>query len=83
MEVAFALRTFADLSQNIFLIILFIYLLIFVFPRAARVAHGGSQARGPIGAVAASAFARATAMLDPGSKPRLRPTPPLMATPDP
>ena len=36
-------------------------------------AHGGSQARGPVEAVAAS---------NAGSEPRLQPTPQLMATPD-
>jgi len=59
----------------------FFYFFVFVFFwGAAPVAYGGSQARGPIGAVAAG--------LHPGhsnteSKPRLWPTPQLTAMPDP
>ena len=48
--------------------------------RAAPAAYGGSQARGLIGAVAASLCQRHS---NAGSKPRLRPIPQLMATPDP
>ena len=48
--------------------------------RAAAAAHGSSQARGPIGATAAGlGHSHSNA----GSKPRLQPTPHLMATPDP
>ena len=43
-------------------------------------AYGGSQARGPIGAVAASLHQSHN---NEGSEPRLQPTPQLMATPDP
>ena len=43
-------------------------------------AHGGSQARGRIGAVAASLHQSHS---NPGSKPCLQPTPQLTATPDP
>ena len=50
----------------------------FVFFRAAPGAYGGSQARGQIGAAAASHSHSNT-----GSKPRLQPTPLFMATPDP
>ena len=46
--------------------------------RAAPMAHGGSQAGGPIRAAAAD-LRHSNA----GSKPRLRPTPQLTATPDP
>ena len=50
------------------------------FFRAAPAAYGGSQARGPVRAVAASLRqGRSNA----GSKPRLRPTPQLTAMPDP
>ena len=37
-----------------FLILIFMYLFIFVFSRAAPMAYGNSQARGPIGPIAAS-----------------------------
>ena len=46
---------------------------------ATSAAYGGSQARGPIGARAASLHHSHSNM---GSKLRLRPTPELMATPD-
>ena len=46
---------------------------------AAPAAYGGSQARGPIGAVAASLRQSHS---NAGSEPRLRPTPQLTATPD-
>ena len=47
--------------------------------RAAPVAHGGSQARGLIGAVATGLCQSHS---NAGSEPRLRPTPQLTATPD-
>ena len=53
---------------------------VFGFFIAVPVAHGGSQARGPIGAVAASLHHSHS---DSGSEPRLRPTPQLVATPNP
>ena len=56
--------------------------LFFVFClfRAAPSAYGDSQARGGIGAVAVSLYHSHSNV---GSKPRLQPTPQLMATPDP
>jgi len=57
----------------------FIYLFL-SFSRAAPVAYGGSQARGPIGAVAASLRHSHSHL---GSEPRLQPTPQLTAMPDP
>ena len=62
---------------------LFIYLLIYLFclfaiSRAAPAAYGGSQARGPFGAVAVC-LCHSNA----GSEPRLQPTPQLTAVPDP
>ena len=59
---------------------IYIFLLSFCLFQAAALAHGGSQARGLIGAIAASlhhshSYAR--------SEPRLRPTPQLTATPGP
>ena len=47
---------------------------------APTVAYGGSQARGLIGAVAASLH---HSLSYKGSEPRLRPTPQLTAMPDP
>ena len=56
------------------------FFCLFVFSRATLVAHGGSQARGRIGAVASSLrHGHSNA----GSEPHLRPTPQLTATPDP
>jgi len=46
---------------------------------AALAAYGGSQARGLIGAVAASLHQSHS---NAGPEPRLQPTPQLMATPD-
>ena len=48
--------------------------------RALPVAYGGSQARGQIGGVAAGLCQSHSNL---GSKPRLWPTPQLMAMPDP
>ena len=55
------------------------FVCLFVF-RAAPSAFGGSQARGLIGAVAASLHHSHSKV---GSEPHLRPIPQLMATPDP
>ena len=61
------------------LLLLFFFCL-FAISRAAPGAYGGSQARGPIGAVAAGLRQSHSHA---GSEPRLRPTPQLTATPDP
>ena len=53
---------------------------LFAFSRAATVAHGGSQARGLIGAVAAGPRQSHSNM---GSEPYVQPTPQLMAMADP
>ena len=53
---------------------------LFAFSGAAPVAYGGSQARGPMGAVAASLRQSHS---NAGSKPSLQPTPQLTPTPDP
>ena len=58
----------------------FVFVFVFVFSRAALAAYGGSQARGLIGAVAASLHQSHSNV---GSEPHLRPTPQLTATPDP
>ena len=66
---------------------LFIYLFIYLFTfglfalsRATPLAHGGSQVRGSIGAVAAGLHQSHS---NAGSELCLQPTPQLMATPDP
>ena len=56
------------------------FFCLFAFSRAALGAYGGSQARGLIGAVATSLRQSHS---NPGSEPHLRPTPQLIATPDP
>ena len=66
-------------EPNILLFCLFVCLVFCPF-RAAPIAYGVSQARGQIGAVASGLGQRHSNM---GSEPRLRPTPQLMATPDP
>ena len=67
-------------------IYLFIYLNFFFFffglfaiSWAAPTAYGGSQARGPIGAVATGLHQSHS---NTGSEPHLQPTPQLTATPD-
>ena len=61
--------------------ILFYYFIfcLFAISWAAPTAYGGSQARGPIGAVATSLCQSHS---NAGSEPRLQPTPQLTATPD-
>ena len=56
---------------------------LFAFSRSALAAYGGSQASGLIDGVAASLHLSHSNMGNMGSKPRLRSTPQLMATPDP
>ena len=56
------------------------FVLFFFFLRAAPMAYGDSQARGQVGAVAASLHHSHSNV---GSEPHLRPTPQLTATPDP
>ena len=63
--------------EKIFIIIIFFCL--FVFSRAAPAAYGGSQARGPIWAVAASLHQSHS---NAASVPRLQPTPQLTAMPN-
>ena len=64
---------------NFFFFFVFFFCL-FAISWVAPVAYGGSQARGPIGAVAADLpLSHSNAV----SEPSLQPTPQLMATPDP
>ena len=58
----------------------FFFFCLFAISLAAPAAYGGSQARGPIGALA-SGLCQSHSKA--GSKPRLQPTPQLSATPDP
>ena len=67
-------------GSNFFLFCFVFFFLSFCFVRAALAAYGGSQARGPIGAVDAGLRQSHS---NTGSKPCPRPTPQLMATPDP
>ena len=59
---------------------IFFLFFVFVFSRAAPAAHGGSQTRGLIGAVAAGPHHNHS---NARSEPHLSPTPQLMAMPDP
>ena len=58
----------------------FFFFGLFVFSRAAPMAHGSSQARGLFGAVA---IGLCHSHSNAGSELHLQPTPQLMATPDP
>ena len=60
---------------------LFIYLFIYLLFRAAPVAYGGSQARGPVGAVATGL--RHSPTVKPDLSLGLQPSPQLTATLDP
>ena len=66
-----------SLSNAIKIVISSFFCLCYFF-WAASAAYGGSQARGLIGAVAASLRQSHSV----GSQPRLQPTPQLIATPD-
>ena len=57
----------------------YLFFVFLLFLWAAPAAHGGSQARGQIGAVATSLHQSHSNV---GSEPRLQPTPQLTATPD-
>ena len=63
---------------------MYIYVSIYFFPfllfTATPTAYGGSQARGPVGATAAGLCHSHS---NTRSQPHLRPTPQLMAMPDP
>ena len=58
----------------------FVCVCVFVFSRALPAAYGGSQARGLTGAIAAGLCQSHS---NTGSELHLRPTPQLMAMPDP
>ena len=66
--------------RNQYFMYVCIYVCLFAIYWAAPMVYGGSQARGRIGAVAAGL---GQSHSNAGSKPRLQPTPQLMATPDP
>ena len=66
----------------IYLFVFFVFFVVVVVVAiswAAPAAYGGSQARGPIGAVATGLRQSHS---NAGSEPRLQPTPQLTATPD-
>ena len=62
------------------LFLFFFFFCLFAISWAAPAAYGGSQARGPIGAVATGLRQSHS---NAGSEPHLQPTPQLTATPDP
>ena len=64
----------------ILLTFLFVCFCLYAFSRAASTAYGGSQARGLVRAVATGLHHSHSNVR---SETRLRPTPPLTATPDP
>ena len=71
-------KTSGDLRN--YPVIFFFFLVFSAFSRATPAACGDSQARGPIGAVAAGLHHSHSNI---GPEPHLRPTPQLTATPDP
>ena len=62
-----------------FCLLSFFVVVVVAISWAAPAAYGGSQARGPIGAVATGLRQSHS---NAGSEPRLQPTPQLTATPD-
>ena len=74
------MKASVDLGSNEDLRFGLLFFGLFAFSRAAPAAHGGSQARGLIGAVAASLCQSHSNV---GSEMHLRPTPQLTATLDP
>ena len=77
-EISFA---FAQIEYlNLSLRFVFYLFVCFLLLGAVLAVHGGSQARGPIGVVAAGLHQSHSNV---GSEPSLRPTPRLPATPDP
>ena len=62
-----------------FVFCLFVVVVVVAISWAAPAAYGGSQARGPIGAVATGLRQSHS---NAGSEPRLQPTPQLTAMPD-
>jgi len=64
---------------KLFSVILIFFLSFFAISWAAPEAYGGSQARGPVGAVATGLCQSHS---NAGSEPHLQPTPQLMAMPD-
>ena len=69
-----------DLNPFSFLFFFLFLFGLFAFSRAAPAAYRGSQARGPVGAVAAGPHQSHSSAR---SELHLRPTPQLMAVPDP
>ena len=63
-----------------FFVVVVVAVVVVAISWATPAAYGGSQARGPIGAVA-TGLRRSHS--NAGSEPSLRPTPQLRATPDP
>ena len=63
-----------------FVVVVVVVVVVVAISWAALAAYGGSQARGPIGAVATGLRQSHS---NAGSEPRLQPTPQLTATPDP
>ena len=71
---------FLSLLYTSILEFFFVCVCLFAFSGVTPAAYGGSQARGPIRAVAAGLRQRHS---NTGSEPHPRPTPQLTATPDP
>ena len=74
------MRLWTDLLNTCYYIKSVVFFFFLSFFRAAPVAYGGSQARGPIGATAAGLHHSHS---NARSELRLRPTPQLMAMQDP
>ena len=72
-------KIYGELARVFFCLFVCFLFFVFAFSRATHVAYGGSQAKGLIRAVAAGLYHSHS---NGGSKPRLRPTPPLMSMPD-
>ena len=72
--------TVSKLFLVYFFFVFCLFICLFAFSGATPAAYGGSQARGQIGAVA---IGLCQSHSNTGSQPRVRPTPQLVAMPDP
>ena len=68
------------INVTFFVVFFVLFCFVFAFFRAASMAYGGSQARGPIGAVAAGLYQSRNNV---GACCHLQPTPQRTAIPDP
>ena len=81
LNVGFSLLVFSFAPLRVINFFILFFFCLFAFSRATPATHGGSQARGPIGAVDTGLHQQGHSNV--GSEPCLQPTPELTGTPDP